>query len=59
MARTVTDDAYVSLPVAEFEALHERIRTLEAALKLHVQTGHDTFDHLQRALEQSDARRPR
>ena len=55
----MTDDAYVSMPVAEFEALHERIRTLEAALKLHIQTGHDTFDHLQRALEQPDARRPR
>jgi len=52
-------DAYVSIPVTEFEALHERIRILEAALKLHIQTGHDNFDHLKRALEQSDANRLR
>ena len=48
--RVLADDPYMSLPVSEFEALHQRIRDLEQAVRLHVESGHDQNGRLRSVL---------
>ena len=48
--RVLAEDPYISIPLSEFEALHERIRALETAISNHIAAGHDQNHRLQAVL---------
>jgi hypothetical protein len=48
--RARIEDPYMSIPVSEFEALHQRIRDLENAIRSHINDKHDFLDRLRSVL---------